>query len=337
MVNYLKDTIICLDKTSHKAICPRCGRKTFVNYLYADGTPVADGHCGRCDRRDKCGYHLPPRTYFGQRMEAVQARPLRPYEPVKPGFISHDDMVPTLEHYDRNHLAVFLHSVFDPYVDASDIDALLYGYGVGTARGGKTIYWQIDPRGGIRTGKVMAYDAASGKRTKEPGSMSWAHSLLKDRYPDFLLEQAYFGSHLANVCGDAFQPRIWLFESEKAALIAALYLRWGGTERVFVPMASGGCENFNPTADALRNPYHRLQVLKGRRVTLFPDEGKYDEWSGKAERLRGFCAEIEVSTVMERLRHPLRIECDINPGDGFDDIIMRYIASGRIDQIISLL
>lgn len=262
-------------------------------------------------------------------------------------------MAATLRCYERNNLALFLHSVFNAHMDADAIDALLRLYGLGTASQGKAIFWQTDRRGGIRTGKVMGYDRVTGKRSHGEGSMNWAHSLMKEKYPDFRLEQAYFGSHLLpNIKREAalnnkerermgiegeFKPRIWLFESEKAALISALYLKWGGADNVFLPMATGGCEGFNPTPEAMANPYHRLRALKGCKVTLFPDEGKYADWLQKAKRLKGYCADISVSTVMERNLHPVRIECEIGRGDGFDDIILRYMASGRIDQIINLL
>lgn len=349
-----------LDKSSHKAICPECGKKTFVNYLNPDGTPVSDGECGRCDRQDKCGYHYPPREYFKDN------RPLSEYksrewrkpqrsaqqQSYKPTFINSDDMLATIKGYEFNHLAIFLHYIFDSLIGAQAVEKVLHRYAVGTTKEGKTCYWQIDEYGNIRSGKVIAYNPTTGKRIIGYGGSNWAHSMMSDRYPDFKLEQAYYGSHLMreaerlasinnqqrramNIDGE-FKPVIWLLESEKAALITSLYLTWGGATSTFIPIATGGCENFNPTDEAMRNPYHRLQVLKGRKVAIFPDEGKFDEWRAKAEKLKNFCDEVYISAIMERGLHPINVECEIEQGDGFDDILLRYITTGRIDELFNL-
>ena len=349
-----------LDTSSHKVICPQCGRKTFVNFLFADGTPVADGECGRCDRKDKCRYHYPPRDYFRDHRPLSENNRRERYKPQRktqnhsymPTFINPNDMLATIRGYEYNNLAIFLHSVFDGLIGAQAVDAVLHRYAVGTTKEGKTCFWQVDESGKVRSGKVIAYNPTTGKRIKGYGGSNWAHSMMSDRYSDFKLEQAYFGTHLMreadshaainnqqrkamNIEGE-FKPVIWLLESEKAALITALYLAWGGCTSTFIPIATGGCENFNPTDEAIRNQYHRLQVLKGRKIAIFPDEGKFDEWKSKAEKLKGFCSEVYISTIMERSLHPVKIDCEIEQGDGFDDILLRYIKTDRIDKLFNL-
>lgn len=315
-----------------KTVCPRCGRKTFVNYVYDDGRPVADGECGKCDRADKCGAHIPPRVWFGQHgslvsgnIKGVVARkPL--YD--EPSLIDTSLMERTLCHYDINPLARWLHGVFDSLTSPERVDALLRERCVGTSRrwGGATVYWQVDTRGRVRTGKVMGYNPETGRRIHQRNN--WVHCLMPPADQGaggYNLRQCYFGSHIP-VRDDQV---IWLFESEKAALVMDMLLEWGGLRRVFVPMATSGCGNLNPTLAAMNDPYDKLQVLRGRKVVLFPDEGKFREWEEKGRRLKGFCEQVWIATVMERGLHRYPVECPIEPGDGFDDLVLRYLAEGR--------
>lgn len=50
-------------------------------------------------------------------------------------------------------------------------------------------------------------------------------------------------------------------------------------------MACGGCGGFNPDKHRMVDGYDALSLLRGREVVLFPDNGKYDEWSERAKRL----------------------------------------------------
>ena len=333
-----------------KTVCAYCGKRTFVNYLYSDGTPVADGECGKCDRADNCGVHVPPREYFKNHqpltsLYSPQIRKPQRQQPKPPSCINAKDMLNTLREYERNPLVRFLHSVFDEVVGSEIVDKVVERYAVGTSTkwGGATVYWQIDQYGRIRTGKVMGYNAANGKRIHTQNN--YVHSILSDRYPNFNLEQCYFGSHLIveaehqadlnnaerrrlNIDGEFHSP-IWLFESEKAAVIIAIALMWGGEPFTFIPMATSGCGNLNPTFEAKRNPNHKIQVLKNRKVVLFPDAGKFDDWKAQGEKLKGFCQEVYISTVVEQDLHPYKVDCEINDGDGFDDCILRYVANGK--------
>lgn len=47
------------------------------------------------------------------------------------------------------------------------------------------------------------------------------------------------------------------------------------------------------------------------------------------EQLKGFSKEVWISTAMERNLHPYNIECEIEDGDGFDDVILRYVKAGK--------
>lgn len=300
-----------------KAVCSYCGKKTFVNYIYTDGTPVADGVCGKCDRADNCGVHYPPKDYFKYNKHLnqrtyVRFRPQRQQQKIaKPSFIDHNLMLDTIKGYEQNPLVRFLHSRFDGNAGAeipNIVDSTAKKYGVGTSSryGGSTVFWQIDQYGNIRSGQILGYDATSGKRDHK--QQNWVHSVMTDKYPDFKLEQCFFGSHLIkradevmalknakrremNIEGDV-EPIIWLMESLKAAIILSIALTWGGERNLFIPMATFGSDGLNPTFERKRNRYDKHQILKNRKVVLFPDNGKFDEWKSKGEMLKGFSKEV---------------------------------------------
>ena len=191
----------------------------------------------------------------------------------------------------------------------------------------------------------MGYDADTGKRIKNPKpQLQWVHSLIKEQRPDFRFQQCYFGSHRLitvekalmrlnqerkNLCLDEVTPAVALFESEKACLIVAMALAWGGMYNLFIPVSCGGCEGFNPSEEKKRDQFNGIRLLKNRRVIIFPDEGKFKEWMPKAQALKGFSSEVYISTVMERGLHPHEVECDYEPGDALDDLILRYFAEGK--------
>ena len=206
----------------------------------------------------------------------------RPTEQRKPtSFIAAETVSQTLHGYEKNNLYLFLRSKF------GDEDALrlMKDYRVGTSKywPGSCVFWQTDVNGNTRTGKVMLYNAHSGKRVKEPfNHVTWVHSLLK--MPDFNLRQCFFGEHLLPMNRD--KP-VAIVESEKTALVAAYYLP------EYVWLATGGktgCIN----ADALR-------VLRGCQVILYPDIGATDQWRQKLRLLRSLDIEASIFNFLEEV------------------------------------
>lgn len=332
-----------------KVVCSYCGKKSFVNYILSDGTPVADGVCGKCDRADNCGVHYPPREYFKDngihQVQTIRKQPQRPQPKiVKPSFIDNNLMLDSIKGYEQNPLVRFLHSTFDSNAGAdipNIVDSTVKRYAVGTSSryGGSTVFWQVDQYGSIRSGQIVVYDATTGKRDHQ--KQNWVHSVMADKYPDFKLEQCFFGSHLIKRADEVMalenakrrkmnieedvEPIIWLMESPKAAIILSIVLAWGGEKNLFIPMATFGSDGLNPTFERKRNRYDKHQILKNRKVVLFPDNGKFDEWKSKGEMLKGFSKEVYISTIMEPALHPHKIDYQIQDGDGFDDIILHYV------------
>uniref|UniRef100_UPI0025AFE5A2 DUF6371 domain-containing protein n=1 Tax=Muribaculum intestinale TaxID=1796646 RepID=UPI0025AFE5A2 len=148
---------------------------------------------------------------------------------------------------------------------------------------GSCVFWQTDIDGNVRTGKVMLYDAETGKRVKEPfNHVTWVHSLL--RLPDFNLRQCFFGEHLLPM--NRGKP-VAIVESEKTALVAAYYLP------EYVWLASGG-KNGCFNSDALR-------VLLGRQVILYPDIGATDQWRQKLTQLRNLGIKANIFNYLEEV------------------------------------
>lgn len=156
-------------------------------------------------------------------------------------------------------------------------------YRVGTTKKREAIFWQIDKGGGVHAGKIMRYKE-DGHRDKSSFG-TWAHTLLKERgaiSEGWTLTQCLFGEHLLK--DDVLD--VGLVESEKTALIASICFP------KLVWVAVGGATNFNE---------QRLKPLKGRKVLVYADLDKADEWEQRAEELRGKGYDVRLSQVFQQL------------------------------------
>jgi hypothetical protein len=140
------------------------------------------------------------------------------------------------------------------------------------------------------TGKIILYDAESGKRIKLPfNHITWIHILEKDELEDpygrrniFRLEQCLFGEHLLK---EYPNMPIALVESEKTAIIASVYYP------EYIWLATGGLSNLS---------LKLCEVLKGRNVTLFPDLNAYDKWKEKIKTF-SYLAQFTISDLLEKI------------------------------------
>ncbi len=236
--------------------CP-CGKANkdgkFVPYIGFEDK----GYCHSC-----CEVFLPEQdNKANQHFEKFIPPPPKPVS-----FIDPKIMESTLKKYEENNFVIFLESIFGKIKAMEAVEA----YKIGTSKNwnGANIFWQIDGRHRIRSGKIMLYDSNSGKRQSKN---SWAHTVLK--MEGFNLSQCLFGEHLL---GDQLKP-IGIVESEKTAIISSLLLPR------FIWLASGGKEGIK---------LGKFQCLKDRKVYLFPDLTKlgdkancFDLWSDEAKKL----------------------------------------------------
>ncbi|MCU4177717.1 hypothetical protein J1N11_21720 [Marinilabiliaceae bacterium N1Y90] len=206
-------------------------------------------YVGKCNREVKCAYHFTPKTYFertGIRPENddFYPRPKQAVKKEKPSTIDPHYLQATLKHYDYNDFAVGLYN----YFPKEKVNSILQKYFVGTAKGRKTIFWQVNRGGDVRTGKIMCYNSETLERSS---FITWVHK----QFEKFNLAQLYFGAHLL---ADSKTP-VAIAEGEKNAILDALYFpqyNW---------LAVGGQNMLN---------VQKLNALRQYDVTLFPDKGK---------------------------------------------------------------
>ncbi len=268
--------------------CPNCGKPhEFSRYIDTETGEMLAEHVGKCNRLDKCGYHYTPKMYFAENGIKPVYNPKPVHRPVpnrdalKTSFIPKEIVQKSLTQHDDNNFIKYLDSVFDFYT----IDLLIGLYSIGTSArygGGTTVFWQIDINDNVRTGKLIKYDS-SGHRIH--GKNNWAHSVLN--LDNFNLKQCLFGEHLLKHAPDAV---VCLVESEKTAVIAQ------GILSDFLWLATGGAENLNK---------EKIEVLKGRKVVLYPDASKdgriYDKWKKKADEFGFYISDIlEKETTPEQ-------------------------------------
>lgn len=274
MSTYNKHFRIQLEKHSHsrsKHTCPNCGVKgVFVRYIDTETYNYVSNEVGRCDRQFECGHHYPPRAYFEKNNYFPES--FKKYKSASDlqGFIrlrfrmDQKVMEATLNQSQDNKLVKFLISRFDP----QQVDEAIINYHVGTSTKwpGATIFWQVDKKNEIRTGKIMLYNEHTGKRVKEPNNhIAWMHT----PYLEFNCEvqQCMFGQHLL---AKNTNNEVGVVESEKSAIIASLF----APEITWVSV--GSANNLN---------LKFCEPLIGREVILYPDIDAYALWSEKAKIL----------------------------------------------------
>ena len=159
------------------------------------------------------------------------------------------------------------------------INKVLEEYHLGQSSVGFTVFWQIDERGRVRTGKMMKYKSDGHRDRDTRYNFDWVHSALGRLHLIDLekveVKPCLFGLHLLPKYPDA---TVCIVESEKTAVLMAI--TYGNdTNRVW--MACGGAENL--TKEKLA-PI----MAEGRNIVLYPDRDKVDDWRQKAKALKYF-------------------------------------------------
>ncbi len=326
--------------------CPNCKvKKSFT--LYLDGNTGEPIHptVGICNRAIKCGYHYPPREYFADhpelwknvsqiyrskstntpvssqsknssskctntRSQSTNRRPKRRYN-TKPQLTF--DGPPKMDLIPRKYVmeSVSFNSNFVKFLckhfPRENVKKAIENYALGATKNGSVIFWQIDIKGNVRTGKIMQYNPCTGKRIKhKSGAINWVHNILKrsdPKYTDYNLNQCYFGEHLLK-----FYPNklIAIVEAEKTAVIASMIYT------NYIWLAAGNLNGLN---------VEKSRVLQNKNVVLFPDAGCYDKWKMKINQIKSkVLCKIETSNLIEN--HATSDQTD----EGYD--IADYIIEG---------
>ena len=199
------------------------------------------------------------------------------------------------------------------------IDNSLTAYCIGhSEKYGHTIFWQIDEKQIVRTGKMMKYypptHPKAGHRDKDSAySFDFVHAaLFRDKrhpeYDDEKMEakQCLFGQHLLNTWPNA---TVNIVESEKTALIMSIAY---GNHAADIWMACGGLYN-------LTNEKLAPLIEQGRRIMLYPDKDGVKAWKTKAAEI-GY-KDIHINTYI--LDHYWKPED--GPKADVADIVLRLL------------
>ena len=178
-------------------------------------------------------------------------------------------------------------------------------YFIGGAKDNRVVFWQIDSMLRIRTGKIMQYNALTGRRVKNEKlkvkndsttqhlnnstfkPLTWVHSELKRQNilsDDWQLTQCLFGEHLLIKYPE--RP-VMLVESEKTAIIMSL------NQPSFNWMATGGLNNLTE---------NKIYPIRKQQITAFPDLKCFELWKSKAEEINHrIGSKIELSYILEEI------------------------------------
>ena len=213
-------------------------------------------------------------------------------------------------------------------VQRKRIDGMLEAYHVGHGKNGHTIFWQLDERGRLRTGKMMKY-RTDGHRDKESAwNFDWIHSTLSrkrsenDPWPFPHLYNpdthearlTYFGLHLLDLWKrKGVSQTVCIVESEKTALLMAI--AYGNSPKQLW-IACGGLEMLTR---------ERLKPLidQDRRIVLYPDRDGIGKWKAKAAQL-GYDRLTVDDTPVTKWWKP----CDGEKAD-IADVVVRSINESR--------
>lgn len=307
-----------LDKSSKKFECPECEKKRFVRYLDTIANDYLPCQYGRCDREQNCSYHLSPyKDGYANKKPLVKLK--RRFKPMK----KKHDTIPenlvesTFKNYEQNNFFQFLCNVFGK--DTASVAKKKYLLGTSKhqfknsehpqyqSEKGASIFWQIDVHAKVRTGKIMLYNIANGRRIKKPfNHNTWVHFELKRKKlisRDFCLNQCLFGEHLLVQKGNN-KKEIAIVESEKTAMIMSIIkpnLLW---------MATGGSGGIS---------VDKFRWLKEKRVILYPDLGMYERWKIKSKKI------INCNVSVSKLLEEKAFEDDVKQGYDIADYMLKEL------------
>lgn len=279
-----------LETPSKSYHCPRCNKKTYVRFVDTFTSQYLPEQYGRCSRLKKCQYHLNPYKdgYSEGNVSESYEQDFKPIKPKPIAYVPFNVFNQSRKCYDQNNFVKWLIDTIG--AEATNVQIEKYHLGTSKKWNGANVFWQIDPQGNIRTGKIMLYNSKSGKRVKEPFShFYWVHKTLEINH-----NQIFFGSHLLAEPESSSKP-VAIVESEKTAVIASHYFN------DFIWLASGGLSMLSEK---------RCEHLKGRKVVLWPDLNCFDTWKAKADELGFLCSDyLERSSTTEQKAKGLDL-CD---------------------------
>lgn len=271
--------------------CPQCGKKTLTKYIDNETGEYLSDNVGRCDREDNCGYHYKPKQYFEDSGTPTQKMLFRASYSSCASYkiyIPLEILQKSRFSYNENSFVKHLSSLFDEQT----VTKLISTYYLGSSGGrwpGSCVFWFIDIQGRIHAGQVKLFNSAGHTDSYEQDGekkkcTTWIHSILKYKLnpkPDWLTQyceqekkvSCIFGEHLLK---NSTKP-VAIVEAPATAIVASVYLPQ------YTWLAIGALSYLNA---------QRCEVLKGRKVVLFPDLNAYDAWKVTADKLGFDCSNL---------------------------------------------
>ena len=329
VVDVLQDCDVALHKrgVNYVALCPFHNDKTLGNFVVSPTKNVYK--CFACGKSgDSLRYLMDHEhmkfveaiKWLGQKYsievegaEDVKVEPRKmtkavariPEKP-KPILILPMSMVTAREDTSGDTLCNWLRSLPWGPMQRETLERVLKDYHVGHSKDEKTIWWQIDYQGQVRTGKLMKYKTDGHRDRDDKNSFDWIHNRLKKaRYwseSDKQMETCLFGIHLAKAYPKA---TVNIVESEKTAVIMAIAY---GNPSNNIWLATGGMSFLSRSKLA--------PLIEGkRRILLYPDQDGIEKWRAKMK---------EIGYQNMRLAKSLVIDPD-NPKKDCGDFIIEKL------------
>jgi len=265
-----------------KVNCPSCGGIKRFNLFYDNKEDrLCDSQYGKCDRVYQCGYENRPQGQTVLKQDEIKTE--KPPLSVMPLSIVKDSIQKCWSNTDA-----LLGFIMDKWgVDIATKVFVRYNLVSVPFNGGfAPMFWFIDDKKQVRSGKIMNYESREGepRRTKHDKAwknVKWLHSKI-DKYN---FEMCFYGSHILTMIPDA---EVHIVESEKTALIMSC------VKPQHIWLATSSVTNLQE---------HFLPNLKDRKVVLHPDKGErsFGYWKLKSEEFKkkNLAKSINVSTFVQ--------------------------------------
>lgn len=267
-----------------KDICPECEQRSFVPYIDNETSEILHPICGRCDHEQSCGYHLTPSDFFKQNPESRQTGLSRNvYLKPTPTIIDWGNISEWIarQSVEEAMQCDFAKSLLK-FFDNDNVDQSISRYHVQNLNC-NTAYPSISVDGRVTDVMVLNYGEDLHR-----GSICYHYykdkEQLKADYPNgYKYEPCFFGEHLLTEQPDS---NVAIVESQKSAVICSIVFP------SMVWLATCGCGNFK---------IDKCNVLRDRRVFVYPDKGSEDKWGAIVEEIRRKGYNIHHRPVMQDL------------------------------------
>jgi len=303
-----------LEKGSKRFTCPNCGKQEYKRYIDTLTGEYLPKMYGRCNREEKCGYHLNPYKDGYKPEKTPLFAPLvnetiQEQEKLQENIYIPPEALKNLQKTSYFDKCTFIKVLQGLYGYEKTLKAVLL-YRLGATPGGAVCFPFIDTEGQITAIQEKIFNERLHTDKSAPYHTTWTHARLLNELkrqrinpPDWLEKyqkqekkvRALFGAHLLSKYPNT---PVALVEAPKTAIVGALEFGF--------PDEPGGCVWVAAGAKSwLRKEI--LKPLAGRTVVVYPDASEggatWQEWK---EKLKAYEKDLEgvkisVSELLENI------------------------------------